>query len=229
MASWSRAFIVLLKKELTLEARGKELCTLLLCSSLMIAILVGSGVSSAVLDSQTTRKLYPMLLWIVFLLTATTASVRASEAELEGRGFEGLFLVGVTGPQLYLAKVCVATLLFFLDWVLLVSLLGLALDQSVGAVFATLLQIGFGSSVALAALIVLLSAVTGTSRLRGVLLPLVTIPLLFPLFFAGVEMTTACMLYGALESGSIWPSMVLLSATVFLLVGVNTYELALRE
>jgi heme exporter protein B len=195
----------------------------------MIAILVGSGVSSAVLDSQTTRKLYPMLLWIVFLLTATTASVRASEAELEGRGFEGLFLVGVTGPQLYLAKVCVATLLFFFDWVLLVSLLGLALDQSVGAVFATLLQIGFGSSVALAALIVLLSAVTGTSRLRGVLLPLVTIPLLFPLFFAGVEMTTACMLYGALESGSIWPSMVLLSATVFLLVGVNTYELALRE
>jgi ABC-type transport system involved in cytochrome c biogenesis permease component len=229
MTSWGRAFLVLLKKELLLEARGKELLTLLLCSSLMIAILVGSGVSSAVLDAHTTRKLYPMLLWIVFLLTATTASVRVSEAELEGRGFEGLFLAGVTGPQLYMAKVCVATLLFFLDWVLLVLLLGLALDQRISEVLPTLLKIGLGSSIALAALIVLLSAVTGTSRLRGVLLPLVTIPLLFPLFFAGVEMTTACLLYGALESGSIWPSIVLLSATVFVLVGINTYELALRE
>jgi ABC-type transport system involved in cytochrome c biogenesis permease component len=89
--------------------------------------------------------------------------------------------------------------------------------------------VGLGSSVALAALIVLLSAVTGTSRLRGVLLPLVTVPLLFPLFFAGVEMTTSCILYGVLDTGSIWPSIVLLSATVFLLVGINTYELALRE
>jgi hypothetical protein len=57
----------------------------------------------------------------------------------------------------------------------------------------------------------------------------VTIPLLFPLFFAGVEMTTACVLYGAVESGGIWPSIMLVSATAFILVGINTYELAIRE
>jgi ABC-type transport system involved in cytochrome c biogenesis permease component len=229
MVRWLRGFVVLLKKELTLEARGKELCTLLLCNSLLIAILVGAGVSSAMLDVETTRKLFPMLLWIVFLLTATAASVRASESELEGRGFEGLLLVGVTGPQLYTAKVCVVSALFFLDWIVLVFLVGAALDQDVARVWMSMAAIGAGASVVLAALVVLLSAVTSTSRLRGVLLPLVTIPLLFPLFFAGVEMTTSCILYGAIEGGSVWPSVMLLTATVFLLVGVNTYELAIRE
>jgi heme exporter protein B len=219
----------LLKKELRLEARGKELCTLLLCSALMIAIVVGAGVSSTMLDSETTRKLYPMLLWVVFLLTATTASVRANESELEGRGFEGLLLAGVTGPQLYTAKVCVASVLFFLTWTVLVLLLGVVLDQRIAPIFCDLLAIGGGASVVLAALVVLLSAITATARLRGVLLPLVTIPLLFPLFFAGVEMTTACVLYGAVESGSIWPSIMLVSATAFILVGINTYELAIRE
>lgn len=229
MKQWWRRFAVVLKKELALEVRGKELCTLLLCSSLMIAILVGAGVSSTMLDAETTRKLYPMLLWVVFLLTATSASVRANESELEGRGFEGLLLAGVTGPQLYAAKVCVVSALFLLDWIVLVLLLGIVLDQQIGLIFRSLLLIGAGASVVLAALVVLLSAVTATSRLRGVLLPLVTIPLLFPLFFAGVEMTTACVLYGGIESGSVWPSVMLVSATAFLLVGINTYELAIRE
>jgi heme exporter protein B len=229
MNRWCRQFLVLLYKEIALEARGKELLVLLGCSSIIVAVLVGAGVSSAVLDSDTTRKVFPMLLWVVFLLTATTASVRANEAELEGRGFEGLLLAGVSGPQLYLSKVCVTALVLWIDWVLLMLLLGAVLDQSLGAVFQSLCFIGMGASLVLAALLVLLSGVTGTSRMRGVLLPLVTLPLLFPLFFAGVELTSACVLQGNCEAAGVWPSVMGLSGLLFLLVGINTYELAVRE
>jgi ABC-type transport system involved in cytochrome c biogenesis permease component len=62
-----------------------------------------------------------------------------------------------------------------------------------------------------------------------VLVPLLTLPLLFPLFFAGVEMTTALALNGELSTGSVWPSVILVSGSVFFLVGINTYELAICD
>jgi ABC-type transport system involved in cytochrome c biogenesis permease component len=96
-------------------------------------------------------------------------------------------------------------------------------------VFPKLAAIGLGSSVALAALITLISGVAGTSRLRGVLVPLLTLPLLFPLFFAGVELTTECLLYSSVQEGSLWPGIILISATAFFLVGINSYEAVVRD
>jgi heme exporter protein B len=229
MLSWLKTFKLMILKEVSLELRGKELATLLICTTLVVAALIGAGVSSAVLDAATTTKIYPMLVWVVFLITTTTASARASEAELEGRGFEGLLLAGVTGPQLYLAKVFVSAVLYWINWMLLIAITSAALDQDLTSVFAKLATIGLGASAALSALITLISGVAGTSRLRGVLIPLLTLPLLFPLFFAGVELTTECLLYGEVQPGSIWPGIILISATAFLLVGVNSYEAVVRD
>lgn len=220
---------LLIGKELAVELRGKECLTLLVCTTLVIGALIGAGVSSAVLDAATTTKIYPMLVWIVFLITTTTASARASESELDGRGFEGLLLAGVSGAQLYLAKVVVTALLFFITWVLLIVVTSAALDQSIAPVFATLAAIGAAAALNLSALIVLVSGMAGTSKLRGVLVPLLTLPLLFPLFFAGVELTTECLLYGAIAHGSIWPGIMIVSGTAFLLVGVNGYEAVIKE
>ena len=229
MTRWAERFFILLQKELLLEARGRELVVLLACGSIMSAALVGAGVSSAVLDYETTRKLFPMLLWVVFLLSVTSASVRVNEAELEGRGYEGLLLAGATAPQLYLSKLIVSASIFWLDWCLLVALLALALDQNLSSIVLSLVGIGALSSLTLAALIVLLAAITGTSKMRGVLLPLITIPLLFPLFFAGVELTTSALLYGSFEPSSVWVSVLVVSFTTFVLVGINTYGAAISE
>ena len=229
MLSWLKTFKLMILKEVSLELRGKELATLLICTTLVVAALIGAGVSSAVLDAATTTKIYPMLVWVVFLITTTTASARASEAELEGRGFEGLLLAGVTGPQLYLAKVFVSAVLFWINWLILIAITSAALDQDLTSVFAKLATIGLGASTALSALITLISGVAGTSRLRGVLIPLLTLPLLFPLFFAGVELTTECLLYGGVQPGSIWPGIILISTTAFILVGLNSYEAVVRD
>lgn len=225
---WCSVVKLLIGKELAIELRGKESITLLLCTILVVGALIGAGVSSAVLDAATTTKVYPMLVWIVFFITTTTASARASESELEGRGFEGLFLAGVSGAQLYLAKVVVTSVLFLVTWVLLITVASAALDQDILPVFGKLVAIGAAASLTLSALIVLVAGMAGTSKLRGVLLPLLTLPLLFPLFFAGVELTIECMLHGAITPGSIWPGIILVSGLAFLLVGINAYEVAVK-
>lgn len=225
---WLSVVRLLVAKECMIELRGKECVTLLLCTVCVVAALIGAGVSSAAVDAATTTKIFPMLVWIVFLITTTTASARASESELEGRGFEGLLLAGVTGAQLYVSKVLVTAALFFVTWLLLITVASAALDQNILPVMGALLTIGAAAAVTLAALVVLVAGMTGTSKLRGVLLPILTLPLLFPLFFAGVELTLECVLYGAVTPGSIWPGVILLSGLAFFLVGINSYEAVVK-
>ena len=229
MTTWWRVLLVLIGKEVRLECRGREFVTLLGCNAIMMALLVGAGVSSAVLDPLTTKKIFPMLLWVVFLLSATIAVARASESELEGRGFEGLLLAGVSGAQMYLAKVVVTTFLFLGDFVVLSAILSASLDQPMVSSLGDLFTIGFGSSLALAALVVLLVGIAGTSKLRGVLIPILALPLLFPLFFAGVEMTTQIVIRGALDFGDIWPSIMICANALYILVGINLFEVAIRD
>jgi ABC-type transport system involved in cytochrome c biogenesis permease component len=229
MTRWLRTLGVLLQKEWRLEWRSKELFTLLACNAVLFSVLVGAGVSSAVLDSATAEKIYPMLLWVVFMLSTTTSVTRFNEQELEGRGFEGLLLSGVTGAQMYLAKVVMMTLFFSVNFVFLVLLLALSLDKDVSAIGASLCFVGIGASSALAALLALLAAVASTSKLKGILLPIISIPVLFPVFLCGMEMTTELVLNGALAEGSPWPLVLLCAETLYLVAGINLFEVAVRE
>jgi ABC-type transport system involved in cytochrome c biogenesis permease component len=89
--------------------------------------------------------------------------------------------------------------------------------------------VGLGASSALAALLTLLAAVASTSKLKGILLPIISIPVLFPVFLCGMEMTTELVLNGALSDGSPWPLLLLCAETLYLIVGINVFELAIRE
>ena len=229
MSRWFRVLLMLVAKELRLEVRGKELITLLMCTSIITAMLVGAGVSGAVLHADTTARIFPMLLWIVFLLSTTSASVRGNEHEMEGRGYEGLLLCGVSGAQMYLAKVAVWTVIFALNWFLLCGLLAMVLDQDVAQASGALAVIGFLASITLACLSVLTSAISSSASLRGAILPLITLPLLFPLFFSGIELTITAVEQGGIDLTSHWVGIIVVSCTLFGLIGINTHHLIIAE
>lgn len=229
MIRWLTTLGVLIHKEWRLEWRSKELFTLLACNAILFSVLVGAGVSSAVLDVPTAEKIYPMLLWVVFMLSSTTSVTRFNEQELEGRGFEGLLLSGVSGAQMYLAKVVVMTLFFSVSFVLLVLLLALSLDKDVSGILGSLCMVGIGASSALASLLALLAAVASTSKLKGILLPIISLPVLFPVFLCGMEMTTELVLNGTLNEGTPWPLILLCAETLYLVAGINLFEMAVKE
>lgn len=229
MKSWLTGLGALLIKELRLELRGKETVTLLFCNAILASALVGVGTSSAFLDRTNTLKIFPMLLWTLFLLSASASAVRAHEQELEGRGFEGLLLAGATSPQIFVSKLLVSTALFFAHFVVLACVLAVALDQPAPPSVGQLLAAGLGASSALAAVTVLLSAVAGTSRMRGVILPLLSLPLLFPVFFCGTEMTAQILIVGHLEPGAPWPLILLCADVLYVALGVSLFEFALRD
>jgi ABC-type transport system involved in cytochrome c biogenesis permease component len=113
--------------------------------------------------------------------------------------------------------------------VFLALLLALSLDKEVSAILSSLCLVGIGASSALAALLTLLAAVASTSKLKGILLPIISIPVLFPVFLCGMEMTTELVLNGALAEGSPWPLVLLCAETLYLVAGINLFEMAVRE
>jgi heme exporter protein CcmB len=229
MRRWLKVVGLLIGKEVQLEWRGRELLTLLVCNAVFIAVLIGAGASSAILDRPTTEKIFPMLLWVAFILSTLSSVSRSYEHELECRAFEGLLLSGVTGSQMYLSKVVTSWILFSLNFVLLVAVFSIALDQSVASIWKELAVVGLFSSSALASLVVVVGAIASTSKLRGVLAPLLTLPLLFPLFFAGIEMTTELVVRGGLDLESVWPSLLVVVNAVYLVLGLNLFDFAIRD
>ncbi len=229
MIRWCSVVVSLVRKEWQLEWRGRELLTLLLCNATLMAVLVGAGVSSAVLNAEQTTKIFPMLLWVVFLLSSATSATRFNEQELEGRGFEGLLLAGVTGSQMYLSKFVVLSAFLLVSFLVLVGVLSIALDQNVSPVFSAVFGVGIATSTALSALLVLLAAIASTSKLKGVLLPVIALPLLFPVFLCGLEMTSQLVLNGTLEEGAPWPYLLLCANAIYLVAGINLFDPAIRE
>jgi ABC-type transport system involved in cytochrome c biogenesis permease component len=123
----------------------------------------------------------------------------------------------------------IASVTIFLNFALTVSLLALGLGQDISGIAASLAAVGCVSSLCLAALLVLLSAIASTSRLKGVLLPLISLPLLFPVFFIGIEMVTELTLRGALDLYSVWPTLMVSATALYLIIGVNVFDVACRE
>jgi ABC-type transport system involved in cytochrome c biogenesis permease component len=219
----------LLRKEVLLELRGKEVLTLLFVTGITLGALVGAGSSGAVLEYRVLQRIFPTFLWVTFFFSSVLAMTRSHEAELEGRGFEAIVLLGVPGSYQFLAKWVVTTVLMLLSFTVNSVCIALALGQEIGGVFGPLLSVGALAAAGIAPLMVLLGGVASTSRMRGVLLPLLVLPLMFPFFLAGTELTAELILERSISMTSPWVSVLIGADTLFILLGLNLYGFSLRD
>lgn len=227
-----RSFVILrtlLKKEVLLEMRGKEVLTLLIVIGITLAALVGAGSSGAVLEYKVLQRTFPTFLWITFFFSSVLAMTRGHEAELEGRGFEAITLMGVSGGAQFLAKWGVATGMLVLSFAVNSLCVALALGLAIGVILAPLLLVGALAAAGIAPLMVLLGGIASTSKMRGVLLPLLVLPLMFPFFLAGTELTAELVTQRSFNLASPWFSLLLGADTLFILLGVNLYGVSQKD
>jgi heme exporter protein B len=224
-----RILRTLVHKEFLVEARGKEVLTLLSGSSVMVAALIGAGVSSAILEARTVERIFPMLLWLSFFFTAVLAMTRAHEGELEGRGYEALILAKVSGAQQFVSKVVVTSVLLIGSFVGNLVALAVVLGQPLDRILWPVGLVGVLATLGVSPLLVLLGGIASTSRMRGVLLPLLVFPLLFPFFLAGTELTAEILANREGLLSSPWVAVLVAASTLFMLLGINLYEVSLKD
>jgi ABC-type transport system involved in cytochrome c biogenesis permease component len=102
------------------------------------------------------------------------------------------------------------------------------LGVSIGSAWRELILITGLLSVGYSCLLVLLATITINVRLQGILLPLLAIPLSFPLTLAGIELVSESLIGGGIGN-SAWLPLLIVADVVYGVGGLNLYDFAVKS
>lgn len=186
--------MALLKKDFIAEYRSKETLTLNIALSILLAITVSLALQSSFLSTEYLLKAFPALQWLIFIFSATLAASRTLEYEVEDGALDGLRLSGANLYLVFASKLILLMVIFLVGNALSYLTLCTFLNLPIIGLLFQYLGIAFLVLAGFAPLSLLFSAMTMRARLKGLLMPLLLIPILFPLIFGAVELTTGLVL-----------------------------------
>jgi len=219
----------LIQKELIVELRSGQNITLMFSVAILLAAVTGIGFTGSFLDAAALKKTYAPLVWILFLFSGTIGLSRIFDYELQDRAIEGLILTGVKPWKIYLSKLLIAFSFSFITLILNGALLALLMGVSIYSIVPQLALLFLLASLGYSALATLLAAVASSSKLKGLMLPLILFPLLFPLLLGTIELTADLLHNGALQIGSTWLALLIILDVVYIVLGINLYEYVIYE
>lgn len=212
-----------------LEFREREISALYVFFVLLLSVFFSLALSGAYLEAEIRRKIFPSLLWISAFVSGAVALGRSFEADLAHRALDALRLSRVPLGEVFLAKL-------FINWLevaagLVLSFISLVvlLDVTIPGGELKLLLTALLASISFSALATLLSAVSIFSRIRHILLPVILLPLVVPLLFAAVELTTQVVVDKNFDIDSPWVYLLLLLDVVYVSLGAWLFPHAIGE
>ena len=221
-----RVLAVLIWKDLIIEVRTRELLT----SMSLVAFLALVILSLAFEPSPAMAvNAAPGILWVTLAFTATLGLARAHALEQEREAFQGLLLTPVSRSLLFLGKFS-ANLLFVVMLQLVVVVAFAALfTPEVGRRALWLVPPLVLGAVGFTAIGTLLGAMTATTRLREVLLPILLLPVVLPVIILSLAGLNAAIDGRAISE--IQRSLKLLAAVdiIYLVLGMWLFEYVVED
>jgi heme exporter protein B len=218
--------LALLRKDLQIEFRTKETLASLLLLGLLTLVVLSFAFDPA---SELRGEAAPGALWVAVIFAGVLGLNRSFVAERENECLQGLLLCPVDRGTIYLAKTAgnfvfmMAAQLFIVP--IFVFFFNLPMSVGIGGVFLTLALgvLGF------AAVGTLFAAVAVRTRAREVMLPLLLLPLVVPIFIAGVKVTARLLAGKPLGDVAPWLNLMIGFDVIFLVVGWLVFEYAVEE
>ena len=220
-----------MRKDLTVEARGRDTLPLMLAFSLAITLVLAFTLPGAPAGRQAApfADVVAGFLWITVLFSGLIGFGRSFEIEREEGAIDALLLVPVDRSALFVAKalgnlVLVAAVEAFLipAFALFFNLDAFAHWPALAGIVA-LVDIGF---VAIGTLFATLASQT---RSRELVLPLLALPALVPVFIAAVELCST--LFAGQGLGVVaargWLGILIAFDITFTVLGAIVYEFVL--
>jgi heme exporter protein B len=182
-----RQIAVIAVKDLRAEMRTKEALNASLAFALMILLLFSYTFDPS---QEMMREVSGGLLWIVFAFAGTLTLNRSFARELPNDCLDALIAAPIPGSALFLGK-CFASFVLVLA-VELVSLpvFGIFYNVKWTTQLPALLMVLLLGTWALTVIGTIFSALTVNIKLREVMLPMLTYPILMPALMAAMRLTT---------------------------------------
>jgi heme exporter protein B len=195
-----RQVMVVAAKDLRAELRTKEAINASFAFALVILLLFSFAFDPF---SETMRQMSGGLLWIVFAFAGTLVLNRSFARELPNDCLDALIAAPIPGAALFLGK-CLACYAIVLA-VELVSLpvFGIFYNVRWTLQLPELIVVLLLGTWALTIIGTIFSALTVNIKLREVMLPMLTFPILIPALMSVMQLTTDLIAGGPINAGNI--------------------------
>jgi heme exporter protein B len=218
------AIITILRKDLTVEWRSRQLVTAMLVFVLLVILIFNFALE---LDANARQDVSAGVLWATFAFAGTLGLNRSMAVERDGRALDGLLLAPVDRSAIYFGK-ALANWIFILAVAVVTLPIYAALYNLDLANGGLLLVIALGAW-GYSAIGTMLAAMAVQARNRELLLPVLVFPLIIPLLIAAVRASSSFLI--GLEMVYIWPSLNLLIvyAVIVPSLGLMFFDLIVEE
>ncbi|MDQ3751766.1 MAG: heme exporter protein CcmB, partial [Actinomycetota bacterium] len=193
---WAGKTMLLARKDLVVEARGRDTLPPMLVFSLAVTLLLAftlpdtSRSSTRVVLPAGTASVADVLagfLWVTVLFAGLVGFARSFEIERHEGVIDALLLVPLDRSGLYLAKATTNLVFIVVVELFLFPAFAVLFPVALGAglvAVSALVDVGF------VAIGTLFAALAAQTRSRELMLPVLAFPVLVPVFIAAVELTS---------------------------------------
>ena len=210
-------FITLLKKELFVELRNKEVILSMLAFGLTVLLIFSFSLSG---NPKINHEIAPGLFWSLVVLSSSLGLHRLFGQEKDFDAFASLLSAPIDRGTLFLAKWISGFLFLFLIEILVVLPFFLFLGLSQPMSYFPGIGIVMLGNLGIVAVGVIVSGMAMRAKMSAVLLPVLLFPLITPLLIACVKATTG---WYHLIPFSNWQFWVLIMATYVVIFGLAGY------
>ena len=222
--AYLRKVVAIMAKDLRAELRAKESLSVMIAYSVLDVLIFGLAFDLRVPEAS---MVVPGVLWVVLLFSGVLGLNRSFGAEVDRGTLAALLLAPVDRSAMYFGKLLgqlcfmlinaaiilpFALVLFDINllqpWILAGVLLGTVGYTAVGTLFA---------------------ALAANSRARESLLPILLLPVMVPIFMAGVGLTAAVIDGNAFRDFQRWLWVMVVYDLLFLTVSYLVFDLIWEE
>jgi heme exporter protein B len=183
-----RQVMVIAAKDLRAELRTKEAINGSLAFALVILLLFAFAFDPT---GDTTREISGGLLWIVFAFAGTLILNRSFARELPNDCLDALIAAPISGAALFLGKAIANYVLLLAVELVSLPVFGIFYNVRWTQQFPELMLVLLLGTWALTVIGTMTSALTVNIRLREVMLPMLTYPVLVPALMGAMQLTMA--------------------------------------
>jgi heme exporter protein B len=223
---WNQ-LVALVKKDLKLEFRRREILSTTLIFSLTMIVLFSLLFQSHSAEENTW--MYAGILWMTFGFAGMLALSKAFAQEQEDLRIRGLVLSPMDSSTLYTAKFianCIYLTLFEVTALpFFIIFFDITPTASLGMIIVPLLL----GNVGFAAVGTLFSAIAFNTRSREMMLPLLMFPVMVPVLLAAVNMTDTVLNGGTVSVQSTWFRLLIGFDVIFFTASFILYDSIIRE
>jgi len=217
--------LTIVKKDLLLEFKNRETLNSMLLFALLTLMLLsfGTGTSALII-----REIGATFLWMILIFVGMIGVFRAFTSEEQRGTLDGLRLAPISAESILLGKIAYNFILLLLVVIILYPLFLVMLDYPLEGSFITgffVLMLGVAGFAVVSTAI---SALVLSARARELLLPVILLPIIFPLLAASIKALKTILNGGVLQDVLNECGLITIYIILFLTISLMTFEYAIE-